>query len=116
MATLPPIEQISYEEGSGGYQRPCSATLALTSRLSRPGCTTAVRVRVSTEISRIRSVEIVIAPSCAVEPPERPVPAPRVMIGMPWAAAMRTAVCTCSVVVGRTRASGVPACGSFARS
>ena len=36
VAMLPPIEQISYDEGSGGYQRPCSAAAALTSALNAP--------------------------------------------------------------------------------
>ncbi len=31
------MEQISYDEGSGGYHRPCSAAAALTSTFSAPG-------------------------------------------------------------------------------
>jgi hypothetical protein len=41
---LPPMLQISNDDGSGGYHSPCSATAALTSALSSPGCATAVRV------------------------------------------------------------------------
>ena len=31
------MEQISYDEGSGGYHRPCSAAAALTSTFNAPG-------------------------------------------------------------------------------
>ena len=41
VATLPPIEQISYDDGSGGYHSPCSAAAAFTSALSAPGSATA---------------------------------------------------------------------------
>ncbi len=77
VATLPPIEQISYDEGSGGYQRPCSAAAALTSAFSAPGSTTAMRVAGSTSIARMRSSETTRQPSSADAPPDSPVPAPR---------------------------------------
>ena len=77
VAMLPPILQISYDDGSGGYHRPHSATAFLTSTLSRPGCATAVRVTGSTVIARIFSVQSTIPPSTAVAPPDSPVPAPR---------------------------------------
>lgn len=102
------MEQISNDDGSGGYHRPCAATAALTSALSSPGCTTAVRVTGSTVISRIFSVDSTIPPSTAVAPPDRPVPAPRGTTGMRWAVAQRNTVCTCSVLDGRTTAIGVP--------
>ena len=41
VAMLPPIEQISYDDGSGGYHRSCSAAAAFTSALKAPGSTTA---------------------------------------------------------------------------
>ena len=47
---LPPIEQISYDDGSGGYQRSCSAAAAFTWAFISPGCTTAVRVTGSTSM------------------------------------------------------------------
>jgi hypothetical protein len=37
VAMLPPIEQISYEDGSGGYHRPCAAAAAFTSALNGSG-------------------------------------------------------------------------------
>ena len=37
VATLPPIEQISNDDGSGGYQRPCSAAAALDLDVERAG-------------------------------------------------------------------------------
>ena len=36
VAMLPPIEQISNDEGSGGYPSPCSAAAAFTSALNAP--------------------------------------------------------------------------------
>ena len=77
VATLPPIEQISYEEGSGGYHSPCSAAAALTSALNAPGSTTATRVATSISMARIRSRLSTMPPSTALDPPDRPLPAPR---------------------------------------
>src|SRR5699024_220862 len=37
VAILPPIEQNSTDDGSGGYHRPCSAAATLTSELNAPG-------------------------------------------------------------------------------
>ena len=116
MATLPPIEQISYDEGSGGYQRPCSAAAALTCAFIAPGSVTTVRVTGSTSIRVIRSVDTTRQPSTADEPPDSPLPAPRGTTARPCAAANRTAACTSSVVDARTTASGTPASGSLARS
>ena len=113
---LPPIEQISYDDGSGGYHRPCSATAALTSALYRPGCTVAVRVTGSTSIARISSVDNTIPPSTAVAPPDRPEPAPRGTTGTPWVLAQRMTSRTSSVVRARTTASGMPGWGALAQS
>ena len=77
VAMLPPMLQISYDDGSGGYHSPCSATAFLTSALNSPGCTTAVRVTGSTVISRIRSVDSTMPLSNAVAPPDNPLPVPR---------------------------------------
>ena len=41
---MPPIEQISYDDGSGGYQSPSLAATFLMSTLSAPACARAVRV------------------------------------------------------------------------
>ena len=83
VAMLPPIEQISYEDGSGGYQSPCAAAAALTSALKAPGSTTATRVATSISIARIRSRLSTTQPSTADEPPDRPLPAPRGISGTP---------------------------------
>src|SRR5699024_7092794 len=96
VAMLPPIEQNVKDAGSGGYQRPCSAAASLTSPLNAPGCVTAVRVTGSIVISRIRSSDSTMPPSTAVDPPDRLVPAPRGMIGVPVAAAKRTTAWTSS--------------------
>ena len=112
VAMLPPIEQISYEDGSGGYHRPWSAAAALTSALKAPGSTTATRVTGSISMARIRSSESTSPPSTAEEPPDRLVPAPRGVIGTRCSAAQRTVACTWSASVGRTTASGMPGAGS----
>ena len=109
---LPPIEQVSYELGSGGYQSPCAAAAALTSALSAPASTRTVRVAGSTVLVRIRSVDRVIASRCPDAPPESPVPAPRGTTATPWALAQRSVATTWSVLSARTQATG----GSAARS
>ena len=116
VAMLPPMLQISNDDGSGGYHMPCSATAFFTSALSRPGCATAVRVTGSTAMSRIFSVLSTMPPSSAVAPPDSPVPMPRGTTAIRCAVAHLSTVCTSSVRRGRTTASGVPAFGSTARS
>ena len=116
MATLPPIEQISYDDGSGGYQRPCSAAAAFTAAFIAPGSATRVRVTGSTSTRVIRSVDTTRHPSTADAPPLSPLPAPRGTTARPCSAANRTAAWTSSVQPARTTASGIPASGSLARS
>ena len=65
VATLPPIEQISYDDGSGGYQSPCSAAAAFTAALSAPGSTTATWQSVSISTAAIRSRLSTMPPSTA---------------------------------------------------
>src|SRR5689334_6833076 len=113
---LPPMLQISNDDGSGGYHNPYSATAFFTSAFNSPGCTTAVRVTGSTVISRIFSVLNTMPPVTAVAPPDSPVPAPRGTTAILLAVAHRITVCTSSVRWGRTTAIAVPASGSNARS
>jgi len=77
VAMLPPMLQISNDDGSGGYHKPYWATVFLTSALSNPGWATAVRVTGSTAMARIFSVDSTIPPLSAVAPPDNPVPMPR---------------------------------------
>ena len=74
---LPPIEQISYDLGSGRVPeaRPAAAA-RLTSTLSAPGSTTATRLAVSISMARIRSVDSTMPPSTASAPPDSPSPRP----------------------------------------
>ena len=116
VAMFPPMLQISYDDGSGGYHSPCSATARFTSALKSPGCTTAVRVTGSTVMSRIRSVESTMPLSKAVAPPDNPLPAPRGTTATRCRLAHRSTACTSSVRRGRTTAIGFPADGSKARS
>jgi hypothetical protein len=109
VATLPPMEQISNDEGSGGYHRPCSREAAFTSALNAPGSTTATWQSVSISIARIRSRLSTIPPSTALAPPDSPEPAPRGTTGTRCFAAHLTATCTWSASSARTTATGVPA-------
>ena len=109
VATLPPIEQISKDEGSGGYQSPCSPAARFTSALKAPGCAIATWQAGSISTAFIRSRLRTRQPSTAVEPPDSPLPAPRGTTLTPCSAAHRTAVCTCSALSARTTAAGVPA-------
>jgi hypothetical protein len=113
---LPPMLQISNDDGSGGYHNPYSATAFLTSAFNSPGWVTAVRVTGSTVISRIFSVLSTMPPFSAVAPPDSPVPMPRGTTAILLADAHRITVCTSSVRRGRTTASAMPALGSKARS
>ncbi len=116
VATLPPMEHISKEDGSGGYQSPWAAAAFLTSTLNGPGWTTAVRFAVSMVIARIRSMLSTMPPSTALDPPDSPLPAPRGTTGTRCAVAQRITACTSAVQVGRTTAQGMPAFGSRAQS
>ena len=110
------MEQISNEDGSGGYQRSCSRAAAFTSALSRPGCTVATMLPGSTVMARIRSVERVMAPSTADDPPDSPVPAPRVTTGIRCLDATRKTCCTSAVELARTTTMGTPGTTVMARS
>jgi len=106
VATLPPMEQISKLEGSGGYHNPCSRAAAFTSALSAPGWATARRDGASMSMRRIRSVDSVMPPSTASEPPERPVPAPLGTTGTACSAAQQIVADTSLVELARTTANG----------
>src|SRR5690606_22985846 len=107
--TLPPIVDHGELAASGGYQAPCSRQAVRRSSLTTPGCTTASCSRgLIYRMEFIRSSAITTPLSKALAPPDRPVPAPRGTTGTPASAQTRTAAATCSVVVGRTTASGLP--------
>ena len=109
MATFPPIDDQGALAGSGGYHRPCSATAAFRSLFTIPGCTT--QIMLSRSISStwfIRDRSRTTAPSVALAPPDRPVPAPRGTIGAPNSAQTRTTCCTWPSVSARTPAAARP--------
>ncbi len=116
MARLPPIEQISKDDGSGGYHSPCRPASAFTSTLRSPGCTVAIIAPGSTVMVRILSVDSVMHPSTADDPPESPVPAPRVTTGVENLEAIRSVACTSAVEAARTTATGRPGRTVMARS
>src|SRR5207244_10124858 len=67
VATLPPIEQMARDDGSGAYHRPCSTTAAARSPLSTPGSAVAVRWATSTSRTRfIAAVDNTMHPSMAL--------------------------------------------------
>src|SRR5690606_2127023 len=101
------MEQISYDEGSGGYHSPAAAAARFTSMLRAPGSTRAVRVATSISIPVIRSNEMVSAPSTADDPPESPLPAPRGTTGVLVAVAHLIAATTCSVERALRTAHGI---------
>ena len=116
VAALPPIEHISNEDGSGGYQSPCSAAARFTSTLSTPGWATATRDTGSiADLAHPLEADSTMPPSTAVAPPDSPEPAPRGTTGTRCAAAQRTAAWTSAVQVARTTARGLPP-GSRAQS
>lgn len=109
VATFPPIVDHGELAGSGGYHRPCSAQAARRSSLTTPGCTTAYRSSVSMRSTWfMSSKERITAPSTALAPPDRPVPAPRAITGTSCARQNRTTSRTSSADRGRTTASGMP--------
>src|ERR1700757_2108008 len=82
VATLPPIDETIWLEGSGAKKYPRLATARVRERLIRPG--SAVAHRFGRSISRtasIRLVPIITPPTGAIAPPIRPVPEPRGTIG-----------------------------------
>ena len=95
--------------GSGGYHRPCSARTAFRSLFTTPGCTTQIRFSGSiSTMAFIRDRSRIRQPSTAFAPPDRPVPAPRVTIGTPRPAAIRTAAATSVSLRARTATSARP--------
>src|SRR3546814_8882425 len=91
------MEQISYDDGSGGYHRPSARAAALTSTFRAPGWTTATIASASMRTSPIRSVDSVMQPSTAADPPESPVQAPRVTTPPPTPLATRRVAATSAV-------------------
>src|SRR6056297_2866566 len=76
--TFPPIEQKSFDAGSGAYQRPCPATCSRSSVLKIPGCVSTYPFPSSTNsTSHIFSTQTIKEPSIAFDPPDSPDPAPR---------------------------------------
>ena len=114
---LPPIEQISYELGSGGYQRPSAAAARLTSTLRAPGSTTATRLaRVDLDGAHPLGRQHDAAVDGGA--PRRTGPSRRraARRGCRARLAQRSVACTCSALSARTAASGVPAVASWVQS
>src|SRR5213079_1682334 len=106
-ATLPPIVQAVWLDGSGLYSRPCGAAAAERRTFTTPGSTTAIRFLGS--IARMRFSRVSTsstASASASAPPDRPVPAPRGTNGTPSAASSRTTATTSSRLPGSTTTPG----------
>jgi hypothetical protein len=107
-ATLPPIVQTIWLEGSGAKYRSCGATSAEMPALVTPGWTTARWFATSTDrIARIRARPMTRPSATGSAPPDRPVPAPRATNGTWSRAHSRTTAATSSVVAGSTTSAGV---------
>ena len=115
--TLPPMEQKSFDAGSGAYHRSCFATCSRNSVFMMPGwVSTYPSATFTSRTSRMRSTHTMSDPSVAFEPPERPLPAPRGTTGTRCSCAARSTAATCSVERGKTAAIGCPTADPVDRS
>src|ERR1035438_5593652 len=107
-ATLPPMVQAFWLEGSGAKYSPRCDTCSESCRLTTPGRTVARWFSTSTSRMRfMREKAITRPPACGIEPPLSPVPAPRATTATLRAVASRMICETCSVFCGKTTAPGV---------
>src|SRR5262249_51105131 len=107
VATLPPMVQAPWLDGSGAKCQPCPFTWLVNQRFTTPGSITAKRLRESTGWTFfMRASEITTPPPTGTQPPARLVPAPRGTKGTPSSLHALTTAATCSVVVGKTTTSG----------
>src|SRR4029077_10090869 len=110
-ATLPPIEQTTWLDGSGAENRPNGAAALLTARLVTPGSTTARRLTGSiSSTARIRDTTISTPLSRGSAPPDRPVPRPRATNGTPAPAHAATTAATSAAEPGKTTSAGTHRC------
>ena len=117
VATFPPMVDHGALAGSGGYQRPRSATAAFRSLFTMPACTTQVMLSASmSRMAVIRDRSTTKQASTALAPPDSPVPAPRGTIGVPSSAAMRTAVRTSDSSLARIATAARPTVAHSASS
>ena len=107
-ATLPPIEQTSWDDGSGAYARSNGAASRVTHRLITPGSTVTCRLSASTA-PRERSRDSTSRTPSALgsAPPDRPVPEPRATNGTPASEQSRTVSTTCWRLSASTTIAGV---------
>lgn len=109
VARLPPIVEISYDDGSGAYMSPCSRAARSRSAVITPGSTTAISsAGESSLIAVIRCSDRTTEPSPAVDAPARPVPAPRGTTGTRCSLAQRSVATTSSREAASTTPSGLP--------
>src|SRR5436853_2547369 len=109
VATLPPIEETIWLDGSGAKKYPLLATARVRERLMRPGWTVAHRLgRSISRIASILLVPIITPPTGAMAPPIRPVPEPLGTMGTRSRRQSFTISTTSSARVGRATASGAP--------
>src|SRR5581483_11354250 len=107
--TLPPIELVCCEEGSGAYVNPEGASAVARSRFGSPGSTHARRS--SGRTSRMRvifEVTTTSASAIGVDAPASPVPEPRGTIGSPCSPAIRTHATTSSSERGKATSAQAP--------
>src|SRR5262249_62280338 len=82
VATLPPIDETIWLDGSGAKKYPRLATARVREGLINPGCTVAHRFgRSISRRASIRFVPIMTPPAGDMAPPIRPGPGPRGTVG-----------------------------------
>ncbi len=109
VARLPPMVEISYEDGSGAYMSPCSLAARSRSAVMTPGSTTAISsAGDSSLIAVILASDSTMEPSPATEAPASPVPPPLGTTGTRCSVAQRRVVTTSSREAASTTPSGLP--------
>ena len=108
-ATLPPIVQTIWLDGSGG-KKCVGATACETAMFVTPGSTRTRPFGMSTSrMRRSRESAIRMPSSTGSAPPESPEPAPRATHGTSASWQARTTAATSAAVPGSTTAAGVTA-------
>ena len=109
LATLPPMVQTCWLEGSGAKWKPSGRRCRVRSRLTTPGSTHTARASRSTSpIDVMRASDTTTGAPSGIAPPASPVPAPRGTTARPWRRAARTTACTSPAVRGKQTGPASP--------
>ncbi len=107
-ATLPPMVQAVWLDGSGAYINPNGAAARLSDAFTTPGSTTARRLAGSSSRMRPRRVRVTSTAGASPRaPPDRPVPAPRATKGTRRRCSAASTRLTSPADPGNTTSAGV---------